>query len=468
MHWDERLITTAKAIPNLGWLSTNLTPDSSGLRGLGKSINYPGGIILYRPSGVGGWVVFTTASAREQIGFYREHGLYGGIDADFNRRARAQGLTTGYVRDVVGRHKTQRDDSLAWELFKQRIQDSMRIHGKQNDLVQDKFVDFFRDRSPNLTCTIKISTSITHDENVWGDTHYAYGLKQALDAHDYEVRIDKHEHWYQASECSDVVIHLFGLHEYEPDPESLNILWIISHVDKVNRKQLIKYDYIFCASRQVAARATELAPEIKCEVLHQCTDTQVFYPDPSIGRDIDVLFVGNSRRIYRDSVRFAIESGVDLKVWGTKWEQFIPKHHIQAQSIHSDEVANLYRRARVVLNDHWDDQLEFGLVNNRIYDAFACGAFVLSDYNVGVKDVLPDFELPMFKDAASFRSFLDRLLTDEIYRSSLVKKVSGEVEKKHTFKKRAAVIHRAVRFLIFHYVDYKSEKLYELRKKSKS
>lgn len=465
-HWDEKLITAAKSVPNLGWLSSNLTPDSSGLRGLGRSTTYPGGTVLFQPPGVGGWVVFTTASARERIGLYREHGLYGGIDGDYNRRARAMGLITGYVRDVVGRHKIQRGKSLAWELFKQRIQDNMRRHGKQSDLVHDKFVDFSRERSQHLTCAIKISTSITHDENVWGDTHYAYGLKSALEALDYEVRIDKHECWYQVPERTDLVIHLFGLHEYDPDPESLNILWIISHVDKTHRDQLLKYDYIFCASRQVADRVAKLAPEIRSDVLYQCTDSSVFNTETTIPRDIDVLFVGNSRRIYRDSVRFAIEAGVDLKVWGTKWEQFIPKHHVQAQSVQSDEVANLYRRARIVLNDHWVDQRNYGLVNNRIYDGFACGACVLSDYNSGVADVFPEIELPMFKDAASFEAQLSALLADEPRRAAMAHTIGEQVRSKHSFEHRAAAIHQAVRYLIFNYVDYKSEKLYQIRQKA--
>ncbi|KAF5046680.1 Glycosyl transferases group 1 [anaerobic digester metagenome] len=463
-YWDEKMIASSKSVPNLGWLSTNLTSDSSGIRDLGKSVNYPGGTVLFQPSGVGGWVVFTTASVRERLGFYREHGLYGGIDGDYNRRARAMGLVTGYVRDVVGRHKVQRDKNLAWELFKQRIQDKMRIHGKQSDLVLDKFVDFSRVRSSRLTCAIKISTSVTHDENVWGDTHYAYGLKSALESLDYEVRIDKHECWYKVLERMDVVVHLFGLHEYDPDPESLNIIWIISHVDKIHRAQLLKYDYIFCASTQVAKYVAKLAPEIKCDVLHQCTDSNVFFQDSSVQRDIDVLFVGNSRRIFRDSVRFAIEAGVDLKVWGTKWEQFIPKRHIQAQSIHSRDVAQLYRRARIVLNDHWADQRDFGLVNNRVYDAFACGACVLSDDNFGFDEISLGASIPTFKDIKSFKKQIDNLLFDETMRSKLVHDIGNNVLLNHTFKHRAEKIHNVVRYLILHYVDYKSEKLYQVRK----
>ncbi len=465
-YWAEKAITATKSIPKVGWVSSNLTPDSSGIRGLGKLASYPGGTCIYLPSGVGGWMVFTTASAREEIGFYREHGFYGGIDGDYNRRARSMGFTTGYIRNLVGQHKTQRDSSLAWELFKQRIQDNMRIHGKDSDLVTDKFTDFFKERSQYLTCSIKISTPVTHDENVWGDTHFAMGLKEELEKIDYGVRIDKHENWYSHKEKSDVVIHLFGLHKYEPDPYSLNIIWVISHPEKVSRVQLLKYDYIFCASEKLLNYVRKLVPEIKSELLYQCTDTRVFFPDENVTKDIEVLFVGNSRRVYRNCIKYAVESNIDVHIWGTKWEQFIPKKYIKGQSIASNRVAELYRRSKIILNDHWDDQLEYGLVNNRIFDGFACGSIVISDYNVGVNHIFGDGVIPMFNSKAEFKKYILELLADPDRRKILSEDIGYSVRSNHTFKNRVVIIHNAIKYLISNYVDYKSEKLYQVRHKA--
>jgi len=462
-YWAEKMIHATKATPKLGWLSSNLTEDSSGIRGRGNIASYYGGVSIYLPSGVGGWMVFTTASAREKIGFYREHGLYGGIDGDFNRRARSLGLTTGYVRNVVGKHKTQRYDSLAWELFKQRIQDEMRIHGKNSDDVVDKFTDFFSERTQSFTCSIKISTSITHDENVWGDTHYAIGLKRALEKMDYEVRIDKHEEWYDKFK-DDIVIHLFGLHKYEPNPYSLNILWIISHIDKINRSFLLGFDYIFCASDKVTSSVRMLVPEIKSETLLQCTDTETFYSDSDIIKDIDISFIGNSRRIYRKSIEYSVKNDFNISIWGTKWEQFIDKCYIKGQSLPSAEVADIYRRSKIVLNDHWDDQIEFELVNNRIFDVLACGTVVLSDFNAGVNNIFKNDMLPMFSDEKNFTVKLRAILDDDGFRKKISNELGQEVIKYHTFTQRAEKINHAVSFLIKNYVEYKSEMLYKIRK----
>jgi glycosyltransferase involved in cell wall biosynthesis/GT2 family glycosyltransferase len=462
-YWAEKMISAAKAVPKLGWLSTNLTEDSSGIRGRGKVTNYSGGISIYLPGAVGGWVVFTTASSREKIGFYREHGLYGGIDGDYNRRARELGLTTGYVRDVVGKHKTQRRNSLAWELFKQRIQDNMRIHGKDSDQVTDKFVDFFNHRPSHLISSIKICTSVTHDENVWGDTHYAAGLKSALETLGYEVRIDKHEEWYSNQNTDDIVIHLFGLHKYKPNPNSINILWIISHIDLLDKQFLIQFDYIFCASEKVTEMVSNLVPQIRVETLLQCTDTRTFYPVKEINKDLDVIFIGNSRRVYRKAVKYCIESGFDLSIWGTRWEEFIDKKYIKGLSLRSEEVADVYRRAKIVLNDHWDDQIKEHVVNNRIFDVLACDTLVVSDFNPGISNIFVKEAPPMFENIEEFKDLISLFLKNNSKREDLAHSLGEATRKDHTFIQRVKAIHNAIIYIIENYVDYKSEMLYNLR-----
>lgn len=456
--WDVKMLAAAKAVPNLGWLSTNLTKDSSGMRDIGRIETFDSGISVMHPDGVGGWVVFTSSTARERLGFYREHGLYGGIDGDYNRRARRSKMYTGYVRTVVGRHKVNRRNNVAWELFKQRIQDEMRIHGKDSDLVTAKFEDFFSSKDQSLSVALKICTSTTHDENVWGDTHFARGLASALEGLDYRVRIDKHEEWYSKEEPVDVVVHLFGLHKYKPDPKHINILWVISHTDLIDKEFLEGFDYVFCASKPVTDLARGMVPDIQVETLHQCTDLQVFVPDNDVKKDIDVAFIGNSRRIYRDAVRFAVQSGVKVAIWGTKWEAFVDKSLIRGQSLSSHEVADVYRRAKVVLNDHWEDQKTMGLVNNRIFDVLSCGTIVLSDENIGIESVFGQAKIPTFTDRESFERKLQELLSGDDLRVELTQQLGELVRANHTFKQRAEVVNRAIVYIVENYVDYKSER----------
>lgn len=455
--WAERMIAAARAVPNLGWLSTNLTPDSSGLRGLGPVHRFADNIEICRADGVGGWVVFTTATARERIGDYQEHGLYGGIDGDYNRRARSLGLFTGYVRDVIGQHKINRGENLAWELHKQRIQDQMRRHGKASDQVSAKFVDFFKERAdPRLGIAIKICTSTAHDENVWGDTHFGRGLARALERRGYRVEVHKHEEWDQHP-VADVTLHLFGLHPHTPDPDSINLLWIISHPDLVTAEFLNAYDLIFVASERFAEHCRTLAPQRRVVYLPQATDLDTFHPLPGEPMQHSVAFVGNSRRVYRPAVRHAVANGFDLAVWGTRWEPFIDARHIRGQSLGTAQVAEVYRRARVILNDHWDDQRTWGFVNNRILDVLAAGGLVLSDANPGLPALFGD-RLPTFTDERDFVARLRQLLADETARTAQAAALGDEVRRLHSFDARAEHLDRAIREVVIDYVDYKSER----------
>ena len=51
----------------------------------------------------------------------------------------------------------------------------------------------------------------------------------------------------------------------------------------------------------------------------------------------------------------------------------------------NDELRRVYSSAGIVLNDHWDDMRAHGFVSNRIYDALACGAVVVSDDVPGLR-----------------------------------------------------------------------------------
>ena len=55
------------------------------------------------------------------------------------------------------------------------------------------------------------------------------------------------------------------------------------------------------------------------------------------------------------------------------------KTMVQDVFIENSQIPALYRSARVTLNDHWKDMLDYQFVNNRIFDALACGLPVISD-----------------------------------------------------------------------------------------
>ena len=134
----------------------------------------------------------------------------------------------------------------------------------------------------------------------------------------------------------------------------------------------------------------------------------------------ELLFVGNSRSIYRPVVKFLVEGGYDLAIYGLGWENFVDAAHIKGRNILNIELGSYYAGANVVFNDHWQSMSSNGFISNRLYDCVACGSFVISDFVEGI-DQLFGQSVYQYKDFSDIKSMLasrDRWPTKEVLRSS--------------------------------------------------
>jgi hypothetical protein len=108
-------------------------------------------------------------------------------------------------------------------------------------------------------------------------------------------------------------------------------MWNISHPDKIQDDEYEEFDHVFVAS---GIHAAELASRLRTPVttLLQCTDPYVFYPDPNPEVPAEkLLFVGNSRKQYREAVRLAVEAEMPIGVYSTHWAMFIPADYIRGE-----------------------------------------------------------------------------------------------------------------------------------------
>ncbi len=213
----------------------------------------------------------------------------------------------------------------------------------------------------------------------WGDYHYAEALAKSCRQLGCEVAIDFLEEWGNKRTGDSVLLCIRGLSRFEPSSDQLNILWVISHPDQVSFEEMEQYDLVYVAS---LSYANFLQPIVQTTVkpLLQATDTDRFSQSVKAApNDPNILFVGNSRNEYRPIVRWAVEADVDVGVYGTLWDQFLPAHMIKGENISNAELPSFYKGAAVVLNDHWQSMREFGFISNRIFDVLACGGRLISD-----------------------------------------------------------------------------------------
>jgi spore maturation protein CgeB len=224
-------------------------------------------------------------------------------------------------------------------------------------------------------------------------------------------------------------------------------MWVISHPDLIDPGELATYSHVFVASDRLARQwSRELWPRV--EPLLQCTDRSLFFPDPSgTVRNRDILFVGNSRNIFRPAVRAAIEAGLTPTVYGTRWESLIDASYIKGPVIPNAMVGDLYRKAGVVLNDHWPDMQRAGLLSNRVFDVLACGAPIVSDDVTDLPAGFSDFIIGFGPDRPIGGS-IAQAIGEDAERRTARQAFAETVRRDHSFDRRAAAILERARMLL--------------------
>lgn len=294
--------------------------------------------------------------------------------------------------------------------------------------------------APRLRWAIDTAATPGRWGDLWGDTHFAVSLAEALRRLGQLVRIDRRDTRDRASRAADdVVLALRGLDVGLPRTGPVNLLWVISHPDEVSGDEARRYDGVFAASpRWADQRSAEWG--IPVRPLLQCTDTELCHPGRAAPeRAGGVLFVGNARRGAHRPIVEAAAAVTDVAIIGTGWEHTSQADRLVATSVPNAEVGAYYAAAGVVLNDHWSDMRRAGFVSNRLFDAVACGARVLSDPVDGLAELFDGCVLTC-DSADDVRAALtaerDAVWPERGQRLAVAERVRAQ----HSFDRRAATL----------------------------
>jgi GT2 family glycosyltransferase/spore maturation protein CgeB len=259
---------------------------------------------------------------------------------------------------------------------------------------------------------IKIGAPNWEEAERWGDLHFARAIQRELRRRGHRCLIQILDEWEDSAGLSyDIALVIRGLSRHYPKPGQFNILWNISHPADVTGEECDGYDLVCVASKQFAETLKERTTT-PVMVLEQATDPEVFYPDPSPEYEHDLVYVANSRNVLRPIVRDLLPTDHDLAIYGANWEGLIDARYVVAEHIPNDKLRKVYSSAKIVLCDHWDDMREHGFVSNRIYDALACGATIVSDEVPGLRERFGD-AVVTYRDADELRREIDRLLAGD-------------------------------------------------------
>ena len=355
------------------------------------------------------------------------------------------GLTHGravaYV-PVLGVHYTleSRDDQISTRepfVFRHIVQERHRRRSANEDAPLETFDVVVRQMS--LSFAIRIAAPFDKREQ-WGDHHFAASLRQSFERQGHSARV-----YYVGEEIRprehDVVMVIRGLERYEPVSEAVNVLWSISHPDLVGFEELDEFDLVFVASESYQRVLRHLMHH-PVSTLRQATDRARFYPHTGVDRKRELLFVGNSRNVIRPTVRMAVDTGLPLTIYGSGWEGIVPDEVVRSPYLPNEAATHAYAEAGVVLNDHWESMKDFGYISNRIYDALASGATVLSDSFPELEREFGDV-VSTFESQSEFLTEAEDALDRTVDDGRRVKPAM-EILERHTFDARTARLVDAV------------------------
>ena len=307
---------------------------------------------------------------------------------------------------------------------------------------KDRVGMFTRVAATPMRIAIKISTPDLRVAHEWGDYHFANSLRASFEKIGAAASVDTHDVWYEPSRDADVVLTLRGRHRVTVDKSKLNLLWLISHPDRVEPNEYDDYDHVFVAS-DLYAQTLIGQGVASVSVLHQATDHRFFKPFDDVKRRHDCLFVGNSRREYRRMVHWCIEKDIPMTLYGGGWGGVVAPELVKAENIPNADLARHYAQHLILLNDHWDTMRDQGFPSNRLFDGSAVGTPIITDAVVGLSEIFGD-TINVVRTAEQLRDCVaDCLKNPEPYlnRAAMAR---DTVLKHHTFDQRADVILRLV------------------------
>ena len=272
----------------------------------------------------------------------------------------------------------------------------------------ESFRNYFRHYSQSRKIFIKICAPHWRVAHEWGDFHLANGLKKYFERRGFRTIIQCKTEWKNYGTKQDIALLLRGLTKYIPDSEQQNIMWLISHPNEMTIPELELFDHVFVASSKFASELNEDS-FLNVKVMNQCTDPEIFYPIANQIKDYDLLFVGNSRNVFRQILRDLIPTQFKLKVFGWGWDTFLDKELVGGTLIPNSNLNITYNRTKILLNDHWQDMKENGFISNRIYDGVASGAVIVSDKIPELESLFPD-SVYCYKTKEELDTIIHRLL----------------------------------------------------------
>jgi len=292
----------------------------------------------------------------------------------------------------------------------------------------------------NFHWLIQISAPSGPNSLLWGDTYFAQEISNSLTKLNQEAQIIYRDQEVQKFvKANTVLLNLRGLLPLSKINNKINLIWVISHPNQLTKRELQKYNLIFAASHFWANKKSKTWG-LKIDALLQATNPTLFNTKTNQPAFEDrILFVGNTRGIYRKSVKMARTLVKNLVVIGTGWGKYIPEDAILKDFVDNKNLSSEYRKSKYVLTDHWDDMARNGFISNRLFDAVASGTRIISDYVPGSKDIFQS-SITEYRNLDELSEILKSDISSKFGSQEEIDSIAQKIQLEHNFDERASYL----------------------------
>ena len=295
---------------------------------------------------------------------------------------------------------------------------------------------------PRLRWGLKLPANAGPRGDAWGDTHLAESLAKSLRRLGQDVGTYRHgAHSSPASHLDDVLLGIRGIDVITPQPGAFNILWVISHPEDVSPEELLGFDVVFAASKPWA-REMSLRCGRPVQTMHQAVDTDhlLLHAATTPGAGHQLLFVGATHPDrHRQGVYDAASAGVDLVVHGPGWRDTPIAPYVASEYVPNHALTGLYRTNGLVLADHWPDMAAHGFIANRVFDAVAAGARVVSDDVQGIEATFSG-AVRVYRSVDELRRLCSPEGRELFPSDEEMSAIANRVREEHSFDARAQIL----------------------------
>jgi hypothetical protein len=283
------------------------------------------------------------------------------------------------------------------------------------------------------------------------DFAFARALADGLLNLGHFVRIDPGSDWYRDTEGTDFDLLLRGRGGFEPQPDIPLVMWAIYPGKKerhqITDEELRSVAHCFFAS-QPMYEAFQTKGHSNVSPLLQGFDPHVMAPPSSEDR-AGTVFVGSNHfgeGAIRPIIRMALDAKHPVKIWGRGWQSTDAEASLQGTYIENAKVGALYQSAKIVLCDHMESMRTGGFISNRIFDALACGAAVISDDVAGLPRELEQ-DVFLCKSSQDFAAAVQKIENESPAEVAARRERAISLYSKFTLLNRAEEISRTLQKL---------------------